>query len=57
MNTVEVGSIILINLAEFKVVGVQSPRSLEIVSTEPVPEGFKPKVQYIDVNQIDKVVK
>ena len=57
MTTVEIGSIILISSAEFEVVGIQSSRILEIVSTEPVPEGFKPKVQYIDVNQIDKVVK
>jgi hypothetical protein len=39
----------------FKIVGVVDAFTLEVVSTDPAPEGSKPAIQVIDVSQIDEV--
>lgn len=46
--------VIYIGGAEFKITGFVNNHTLEVVSTEPVPKGFKPKIQTIDISQIDK---
>tara|TARA_B100000700_G_C15061514_1_gene866228 strand:- start:2076 stop:2234 length:159 start_codon:yes stop_codon:yes gene_type:complete len=46
--------IISIGGIEFKIIGFVNSHTLEVVSTDPVPKGFKPKPQTIDISQIDK---
>ena len=47
------GEIVEVNGVPFEVVRIINQKQLAVVSIEPLPYGFKPREQVIDVTQID----